>query len=154
MLPVSWRDNCLPVQCRLGRHCSGRIFLPQGGNAARFCLTQGANAVRFFVFGSFVVFCPFFFQSSTFLSLRFVGVVASEFFFRLRVVYRIDSARFFMGIPIVFASRKFFWKFRLSYPCFLEVPPRKNFGERASGKIFGSELWDFDGLFFACAIAC
>ena len=120
----------------------GRIFLLQGGNAARFCLTQGANAVRFVAW----LFCRFLplFQSSTFLSLRFVRVVASEFFFRLRVVYCDDSARFFMGNSIGFASRKFFWKFCLSYPCFFEVPPRKfsgaNFGIHFRERTFGFVL--------------
>ena len=126
----------------------GRIFLLQGGNAARFCLIQGANSVRFFCLALFVVFCPFFFQSSTFLSLRFVGVVASEFFFRLRVVYCVDSARFFMGNSIGFASRNVFLEalsvlplFFRSSTCLSPAVPRKfsganfgiNFRERTLG---------------------
>ena len=146
-------DNCLPVQCRLGRPCSGHIFLLQGENAARFCPIQGANAVRFFDW-LLCRFLPLVFQSSTFLSPRFVGVVASEFFFRLRVVYCFDSARFFMGNPIGFASRKIF----LEVPSVLPL-----FFRSSSAKIFGSELRDqFSGanfgillaFFFCCAIAC
>ena len=70
-----------------------------------------------FLLGSFVDFCPLFFQSSTLLSLRFGRVVRSELF-RLREVYCVDSARIFY---IGFASRNFFLEFCLSYPCFFEV---------------------------------
>ena len=144
MLPVSWLpffrclppfggdcDSCLPVQCRFVGIFIGRIFLLQGGNASRFCLIQGANSVRFFCLALLSFFAPFF-QSSTFLSLRFVGVVASEFFFRLRVVYCIDSDRFFMGNSIGFASRKFFWSSVCLTFVFSKFS-RENFRERTSG---------------------
>ena len=89
-------------------------------------------------------FAPFF-QSSTFLSLRFVRVVASEFFFRLRVVHCDDSARFFMGNPIGFASRNFFLKVPSVLPLFFRS---------SSAKIFGSELRDkFSGANFGI-LAC
>ena len=55
-------------------------FPPTRGKCCPFLPNTRGKFCAFFLLGSFVFFCPFF-QSSTFLSLRFVGVVASEFFF-------------------------------------------------------------------------
>ena len=86
-----------------------------------------------FLIGSFVDFCPLFFQSSTFLSLRFVGVVASEFFFRLRVVYCVDSARFFMGNSHRFRFPKIFFGSSVCLTLVFSKFLRENFRERTSG---------------------
>ena len=111
----------------------GALSSSKGKNAARFFARYKGQMLCVFFVWLFVDFCPLFFQSSTFLSLRFVGVAPSEFFFRLRVVYCIDSARFFMGNPIGFASRKMFFGSSVCLTLIFSKFLRENFRERTSG---------------------
>ena len=108
-------DSCLPVQCRLVMFLMCALSSCKGEMLPVFAGYKG-QTLCVFLLGSFVVFCPLCFQSSTFLSLRFVGVVPSDFF-RLRMVYCVDSARFFYGKFHRFRFPNFFWEVCLSYPC-------------------------------------